>query len=397
MEIGKPCLFLELNDEKFILAVAQYDNDLNYKILDSTEANSEGILNGKIIDIEASSNILKDIITSIEKKINYTFKNIIVISNQKNFECINISGFKKLSGSQIITEDISYILNNIKKVISDNNPEKSLIHLFNSNFILDGSVLKKLPTGLHGQFYNQHLTFFLFPKHEIKNMQLALKNCNINIERIIFSEFVHGIKKLNTEELSVLINFKKEKIILSVFENSSLNFSEHFDFGSNIIFRDISKVCSLDLKVVKKIFSNNFFINDQDGEQYLEKKYFEEGRFRSISKAHLREIINARLDEIIEKIYKKNINLTHLKFSKKKIHFFLEDLDIFNNLSKNIENNIKNSLDSVFISSISTQDERLVPVLSSIELVAKGWEKEAIPIVHAKKSIISRLFSLFFK
>ena len=59
--------------------------------------------------------------------------------------------------------------------------------------------------------------------------------------------------------------------------------------------------------------------------------------------------------------------------------------------------NIKNSLDSVFISSISTQDERLVPVLSSIELVAKGWEKEAIPIVHAKKSIISRLFSLFFK
>ena len=117
MEIGKPCLFLELNDEKFILAVAQYDNDLNYKILDSTEANSEGILNGKIIDIEASSNILKDIITSIEKKINYTFKNIIVISNQKNFECINISGFKKLSGSQIITEDISYILNNIKKVI----------------------------------------------------------------------------------------------------------------------------------------------------------------------------------------------------------------------------------------------------------------------------------------
>ena len=397
MEIGKPCLFLELNDEKFILAVAQYDNDLNYKILDSTEANSEGILNGKIIDIEASSNILKDIITSIEKKINYTFKNIIVISNQKNFECINISGFKKLSGSQIITEDISYILNNIKKVISDNNPEKSLIHLFNSNFILDGSVLKKLPTGLHGQFYNQHLTFFLFPKHEIKNMQLTLKNCNINIERIIFSEFVHGIKKLNTEELSVLINFKKEKIILSVFENSSLNFSEHFDFGSNIILKDISKVCSLDIKVVKKIFSNNFFINDQNDEQYLEKKYFEENRFRSISKSHLREIINARLDEIIEKIYKKNINLTHLKFSKKKIHFFLEDLDIFNNLSKNIEINIKNSLDSVFISSISTQDERLVPVLSSIELVAKGWEKEAIPIVHAKKSIISRLFSLFFK
>ena len=397
MEIGKPSLFLELDDEKFILAVAQYDNELNYKILDSIEVKSVGILNGKIIDIESSSNILKDTITSIEKKINYNFKNIVLISNQKNFECINISGFKKLAGSQIITEDISYILNNIKKVISDNNPGKSLIHIFNSNFILDGTILKKLPTGLHGQFYNQHLTFFLFPKHEIKNMQLTLKNCNLNIERIIFSEFVLGIKKLNTKELSVLINFKKEKITISVFENSSLIFSEHFEFGSNIILRDISKVCSLSLEIVKQIFSNNFFKKEQNKEEYLEKKYFEEGRFRSISKTHLKDIVIARLEEIIEKIYKKNINLTYLKHKKKNVHILLEDLDIFNNLSEYIENKIKNSLDTVFLNSISTQDERLVPVLSSIELIAKGWEKEAIPVVQANKSIISRIFSLFFK
>ena len=81
MEIGKPSLFLELDDEKFILAVAQYDNELNYKILDSIEVKSVGILNGKIIDIESSSNILKDTITSIEKKINYNFKNIDLIKN----------------------------------------------------------------------------------------------------------------------------------------------------------------------------------------------------------------------------------------------------------------------------------------------------------------------------
>ena len=94
MEIGKPCLFLELNDEKFILAVAQYDNDLNYKILDSTEAKSEGILNGKIIDIEASSNILKDIITSIEKDgekfIGHTFKG-------KYLDCGTMAGYLKSS------------------------------------------------------------------------------------------------------------------------------------------------------------------------------------------------------------------------------------------------------------------------------------------------------------
>ena len=89
--------------------------------------------------------------------------------------------------------------------------------------------------------------------------------------------------------------------------------------------------------------------------------------------------------------------MTYLKHKKKNVHILLEDLDIFNNLSEYIENKIKNSLDTVFLNSISTQDERLVPVLSSIELIAKGWEKEAIPVVQANKSIISRIFSLFFK
>ena len=69
--------------------------------------------------------------------------------------------------------------------------------------------------------------------------------------------------------------------------------------------RDISKVCSLSLEIVKQIFSNNFFKKEQNKEEYLEKKYFEEGRFRSISKTHLKDIVIARLEEIIEKIYKK--------------------------------------------------------------------------------------------
>ena len=42
-------------------------------------------------------------------------------------------------------------------------------------------------------------------------------------------------------------------------------------------------------------------------------------------------------------------------------------------------------------------EERLVSaILGTAELVGKGWEKEAIPIIQSKKSIISRLFSSLF-
>ena len=42
-------------------------------------------------------------------------------------------------------------------------------------------------------------------------------------------------------------------------------------------------------------------------------------------------------------------------------------------------------------------EERLIAAsLGAAELIGKGWEKEAIPIIQSKKSIISRLFSSLF-
>ena len=86
------------------------------------------------------------------------------MNTQKDYNCINISGYKNIGGSQILKEDISHLINDIKKTILDDNPFKSLIHIFNSNFFLDNSQLDNPPIGLHGEFYNHHLTFFYFLK-----------------------------------------------------------------------------------------------------------------------------------------------------------------------------------------------------------------------------------------
>ena len=169
MEIEKPYLFAEINEKNFIFLVVKYDENFDFKVIYSISKESEGILDGKITNVESSSKIIKDCLNLIEKKVNFIFKDVTVINNQGNFSCINISGFKKLSGSQILDENISYLLNNIKKLVLDNQSDKSLIHLFNSNFFLDYNVLKNPPIGLHGDLYNQHLTFFLLPKNHSLN------------------------------------------------------------------------------------------------------------------------------------------------------------------------------------------------------------------------------------
>ena len=397
MEIKKPYLFIEFNDEKFVFLVVKYDEDFNFKVIHSVSAKSEGVSKGRIFDIEASSNIIKDNLALIEKKIDFIFKNVIVINEQENFSCVNISGFKKLDGSQIIDENISYILNNIKKLVLDNEPNKSLVHLFNSSFILDNVSLKNPPIGLYGEFYNQHLTFLLLPKNDLKNLKLVLNNCHLNVERIIFKPFILGLKKITekeTQETFAMINVGKSKINVSIFNNFSFIYSETFHFGTDLLMRDVSKVCSLNLNSVEKIFSELNFNNIND-EKYLDEKYFNNAVFRKISLQHINEIILARIDEIAELVYKNNINLKNLKNEIKHIYISFEDSNVLKNLRQNFERIFTKEKNTVFEE--KTQDEHLHPCLTSAELIGKGWEREAIPTIQTKKSIISRIFSAFFK
>ena len=63
--------------------------------------------------------ILKNGIYSIEQKLNLNFKNIILVLDNFDKFCINLTGFKKLNGSQLLKENISYIINSLKSNLSE--------------------------------------------------------------------------------------------------------------------------------------------------------------------------------------------------------------------------------------------------------------------------------------
>ena len=65
-----------------------------------------------------------------------------------------------MNGNQILEDDISFILNDLKAKINSSEKDKTIIHLFNTKFILDNNVIKNLPIGLYGNFYSHQLTFF---------------------------------------------------------------------------------------------------------------------------------------------------------------------------------------------------------------------------------------------
>ena len=398
MNINTPYLIIEINDQKIILLAIKYNENFDYEILDTIMTNSQGVEKGKIIDVNISSSIIKKNLNQLEKKIDYIFKNAIIICDQDNYDCINISGYKKLRGSQILNDDVLFILNNIKKIIINNNQKKSLVHIFNSNFLLDHKEAKNMPIGLYGDFYNQHHSFFLLPKNDIKNINLVANKSDINVEKIILKNFTKGvsiIKKNNIQDKFILINLKKTSSNISIFDKSSFIYSENFNFGSNMIIQDIKKLCSLEHNEVINVFKEvklDDLSNNKD--KYLEEKIFISSTFRKISIDHINDIISARVKELAELIFTKNINIKNLVNDNTALFLSLEDTDIINSLRKNINKIFSNDGNIRLID--YDNDTYLDSALTTAELIGKGWEKEAIPLIQTKKTLIARIFSSLF-
>ncbi len=393
-KLKKKNLYLEINNENFVFAIGEYDDELNFKILDHELYSPSGFRNGKIINLATTIESFKKVIKKVENKSNFLFSEVNVIINQTNYDCINISGFKKLNGNQILSDDISYILNDIRSKLLSTEKDKRIIHLFNTKYLLDNKQIKNLPIGLHGDFYSHQLTFFLIKNNELKDLKTLFNKCNLDINKIILKNFSDGIKIINRYKNDTFIKIKvgKDESTLSFFFESAFCFSQKFNFGSDIIIKDISKVCSLEISTVQKIITDsNFEISDQN--LYVDKKHFDKNNFKKISLKHIIEISSARIKEITNILFNQNKNLYELKDKKISLYLDFEDKNISSKFQNIFENNLKRC-------SLNFLTENDKDPLESIkifgQLLSKGWAKEAIPVINKKRSLISRIFSGFF-
>jgi len=398
MQIDHSTLFIEINDKNYIFVAGIQDENQNLKVIEKIITPSTGINKNKLISIDQASEEIKKNVSIIEKKLNYTFKDVTVVIDNFDYSCINISGFKKLNGSQVLKENISYILNSLKLAVTENEKQKTILHIFNSKSVLDGINVENLPIGLFGDFYSHELTFFLIENNDLKNIQKIFNKNNLNIKKVILKNFGEGVQLINQNkdiETFLKIKISEDISYINFFDNASFRYSEYFNFGTDIIFRDIEKICSLDNEIIRRFLSNSFSNKRSFNEnEILEKNYFTKGNFRKIRKKLISDIADARIDEIIDIVFNKNINIEFLKRNKIKIYLTIKDKQIFENFKERFKSYFsKNSNFEIYLVNDFEIDELIMNIAN---LSIYGWKKEAIPTTKLKNSLITRIFKSLF-
>lgn len=390
-------LYLEIDFHNFKLFAVEHDDENNFKIVSELLFNLKGIENNRITNLEQSYNAIKENIYLIEQRLNHTFKNIVLIIDNFNPTFNNLTGFKKLDGSQVLRENITYILNTLKSIVNENEKNKTLLHIFNSKFFLDKKKIENLPIGLFGDFYSHELSFVLINTNDYKNLDNIFVKCNLKIKKILIKSFIKGAYISNTNKnfetfFHIQINENHSKIFY--FENNSLKFEQNFNFGTDIIIKDISKITLLNFKTVKKILNEIKLQENILDDELIEERYFENDEFKKVKKKLFYEIALARIKEISELIFLKNINLNNKNILTKNI--FLEMNNSFQPKSlKVIFDIILSKNNDFYVNFIDSVPNKSL-LIAANEIVHFGWEKEAIPVTHSKKSIIAKFFDIIF-
>ena len=199
MENDSPILFIEINKSEIIFVVSKKGDSENYEILFKDSIDNQNTVDFTYTDYNLTHDLIKKKIYFIEEKLNSTFKEVIISLQDNDCSILNVSGFKNLNGAQLTKESITYILNSLKTQINETE-KKTVLHIFNTKYILDSKKTENLPLGLFGNFYSQEHSFVLMKNNDYKNLKKIFEKCNLKINRIISKSFLSGIDLISKNE-----------------------------------------------------------------------------------------------------------------------------------------------------------------------------------------------------
>ena len=279
--------------------------------------------NIKITEVLESKNLdksLNNLIRAAEKKLSTHLVDVNVLYDTPEFNFIDISIKKYFDQPILISKYYKSLVEEAKFIISENNFKDQIIHIVINNMIVDEN--RKLETIFEDIKINSlilDLKFICLKKSIMNNLLNKFKENNLNILNVYCSSYVKSIfykKNLDTKNNFIFLDIGYQRSSALFFNNNKFQFFNSVPIGGNNITKDISKVLKLDinysehLKIKFNTDENEILFNKKPvNDRNLYKEIVE----KNISADLLRQIIEARVNEIIDitvtqNNYFKNIN-----------------------------------------------------------------------------------------
>ncbi len=264
----------------------------------------------KISDEAENQNLEKSLdklIREAEKKISGHLVDASILYDTAGFNFIDLSIKKTFDQPTLIKKHYDNLVDEAKFIITENNFKDQIIHTVITDVIVDNNEKKEnIFEEIKIKSLILEIKYICLNKSVINDISKQFKKNNLNILNIYCSSYVKSFfykKDFENSKNIIFIDIGFERSTALFYKNSKFQFINSKAIGGNNITKDISKIFKLnddyseDLKEKFTKDENEFSLSKNISNKnnlYLEIKE------KKISTKLLKQIIEARLDEIVE-------------------------------------------------------------------------------------------------
>ena len=287
-------VFIDFGSSKIRLGVFDKETSKNIFVF---EDNCISNLSLKNFDIKNSSQVIKKLIQSAEKKIEKHIKNVNLMIDTPDMFSIDISIKKSFDKKKFSENDIQSLLNEAKSLIQKNYFNKKIIHMIVKKFFFDNDEYYQIPN--KELDYNSliiELKFICFSNEIWNDLQNSFSDNYLTVDSLYCSSYVRSsnYNSLFTDfKNKVILDIGYGKSAITIFEENRILYFNILPVGGRHITNDISvllKISQGDAENLKKSLNQT--------ETIFDRKHKDTAQIESPNLSN--QVIFARVDEIIK-------------------------------------------------------------------------------------------------
>ncbi len=260
---------LDIGTSVVRVAIAEIDDEGNLNIIGLSCKESKGLKNGAILNLEAASSVIKEVIEEVETDAGADIASCVAGIGGSQIGSLNSRGQSAISkhgksSGEITRADVDRVIENARSVPIP--IDREIIHVIPKYYCVDGLSKIKDPINMIGVRLETEIHIVTASKTAIQNERECINRAGYEIDKIMQKTLAATNAVLHQDEMdlgSILIDLGAGTTdVLVIYEGAPL-VSFSIKIGGNLVTNDIAIVKGIPIAAAEEIKVNygNCFVD----------------------------------------------------------------------------------------------------------------------------------------
>jgi len=307
MESNEFSVGLDIGTTKIVAIVGRRNAHGKIEVMGVGKSNSLGVHKGIVTNIAQTIKSIRNAVTEAEKSAGVNIKKVTVGIAGKHIRSLQHSDYiMRDHPERIITEeDVEKLKQQVTKLVML--PGEQIIHVLPQEYKVDSDGEIYEPIGMHGKRLEANFHVVVGQMGSIKNIARCVKEAGLEMESLTLEPLASSEAVLNKDEKEAgvaIVDIGGGTTDIAIFKDNIIRHTCVIPYGGGIITEDIKEGCSIIEKHAEKLkvkFGSAVPELEKDS-TFVTIPGLHGREDKEISLKSLAQIINARVEEILEMV-----------------------------------------------------------------------------------------------